>query len=81
MVRLIAYCEECPESESEFQFQYGTVDSLIFALQTDLFRKFQFQYGTVDRKTACAESLVQFLFQFQYGTVDRVKAPAIKVFL
>ena len=56
---------------TRFQFQYGTIRSIVLYAICASIVKFQFQYGTIRSSNPSPDSACVSSFQFQYGTIRR----------
>ena len=64
-----------------FQFQNGTIKS-IMKMETKLLKKiFQFQNGTIKRKIEYRYVSFRTEFQFQNGTIKRIPYPLLRTYI
>ena len=59
----------CTNYSTEFQFQYGSIKSLVSFLDANDNHVFQFQYGSIKRTESISLSIADRSFQFQYGSI------------
>ena len=71
MVRLREPIKKRIPIKAKFQFQCGTIESVIFQLSTESPSVFQFQCGTIESYGPYGFQKGAILFQFQCGTIER----------